>query len=257
MPICKVEQHENPKGIVILLHGLNNKPTVMAELGKKFYQAQYHTLLVGLNGHGCGNLPLKNISEKDWLQDIEEAIAKAAELKSNSQLPVYFVGFSLGALTFLTYCSILPEQSIVDKVILLAPASFTHFDTPLLRKLAVWGRSWKVPGFTPAEFQQLRFLPINFYQNLLTLKRTLERNQFRNTNLPTLVIMDTKDEMVSYKKLKRGLAQYHLTNWKVKEIVVTRRLNGRKWHHLIIAEKSLGKIENEKLWQSVAHFLGE
>jgi hypothetical protein len=59
------------------------------------------------------------------------------------------------------------------------------------------------------------------------------------------VLIDPKDELISYKRLQKWIQKHHLINYKV--VTLDPDLTGRskRFHHLILDEATMGK----KNWQ--------
>ena len=143
------EQH--PKGLVILLHGWegNIDSTYMLCTGRAFYGAGYEVFRLNFRDHGRSHHLNQGIFYAVLVQEVFEAVAKAALLAE--ERPVFLVGFSLGgnfALRIALRCGPTPIANLKHVVAIspaLDPEGSTHRADahPLIRRyfMRKWRRS--------------------------------------------------------------------------------------------------------------------
>lgn len=79
--------------------------------------------------------------------------------------------------------------------------------------------------------------------------------QFKNTNIPTLLMIDKYDELVPSSNIKKIITQYRLSKW-VLDIVDNRFAHDNYgFRHLMVDEESVGKHLWDELGKKVlSHF---
>jgi hypothetical protein len=92
------------------------------------------------------------------------------------------------------------------------------------------------------------------YNALFKAIEHLNKNMGQKLNVPTLIFLDTKDEFVSYRKLKQIIKNEELHQWKLHPVKNRTGAKG-KMHHLIIDESSIGKDAWNKMRGLIIHHL--
>jgi alpha-beta hydrolase superfamily lysophospholipase len=120
---------KNPKGVIVVIHDLNVKPSRMgaSETGetliKFLLDSGYNIYRVTLAGHAGPIENMQNVIESDWLSDAYIQYCEAKIAAEHNNLPLYLLGFSLGALVFehlMNEDTATPVQ--FKKIILFSPA---------------------------------------------------------------------------------------------------------------------------------------
>lgn len=235
---------EQPKGAVLLVHGLNNIPSILDDLSDLFYEMGYNTHYVTLKGHKP-DIQETDITEQDWINDLLEEYKKIKQ--ETPQLPVIAAGFSLGALVIMATQSIHYEHFIINRMILFSPSFFIRHDFSFMKNILRKIGQFRAISLTPKPIRNYRYLPLGFYANLFALKDIVKHHQFKKLNIPTIVILDKKDEAISLSKISRSIEKNHLTQWEIFPIKIQSRISWKKWHHLSIMKSSLGTAEWHKL----------
>ena len=237
------------KALTIAAPGLNMKPAAFLEIVNFLTQKGSDVILVHLTGHRNDSQNLSEISRQAWLSDLLEAYGHAEALIKNSPRPIYFIGFSLGALVNLDMMSHYPGIVHYDKMVLLAPANALRRRSHLIKFFFPLGRKFGIPSRQPKEYRCRDKIPVQAYKVLFEMKKSIENQNYLNLNIPTMVVIDENDELISLGNLKMIINKYQLTHWDV--CTLDSRYVGKDsgYHHLIIDENTMG-TENWHCFQS-------
>jgi esterase/lipase len=250
------------KGVILLAHGLNTKPLKMGDnktegsLAKLFLDEGYHVYRIALSGHYKSIEEMQNIKAKHWINSALSQYYEALEIANNLNIPIYLVAFSLGALV---YKNILNSEENVkfSGSILFAPALtvkgtvrfsiylgniFLHDETIISSK-------------APVEYRAQKDVSMSAYNALFELVDNLHEKEFANCNIPTLIFIDPKDELISISKLKNIITRFTLTNWNISEVTTEGSTITPKYHHLIIDNKCVSTLTWEKIKKEIIFFL--
>ncbi|WP_020532762.1 alpha/beta hydrolase [Flexithrix dorotheae] len=235
----------NLVGITLVVHGLNNTSSIMDDIVRELSENGSEVIQLQLTGHrNNGQSEINKATIKDWLNDLEEAYSTVKNISQNHQnIPVYFVGFSLGALLNLVSMT-KNEKMRYNKILLFAPALSLTLFSSIVRLLKAFPPGLLLPNITPRPYKANTFTPVRAYQNLLGLINTLNKHDLKNLNIPTKIIVDPKDELVSLKGIKRLKEKNNLSNW---QIIPLQQPFFKKIHHLIVAKQYLSSENWEKL----------
>ncbi|MBU0768990.1 MAG: hypothetical protein KJ687_07860 [Proteobacteria bacterium] len=81
------------------------------------------------------------------------------------------------------------------------------------------------------------------------------KNMLQKLNVPTLIFIDTRDEFVSYRRLKRIIKNGELHQWRLHPVKKSTTGAKEKMHHLIIDESSIGKDAWNEMSKLIIHHL--
>ena len=240
-----VSHQADIKAIVILVHGLNNQAKLMYPFAEEIAAKGYDVYIPVLDGHASDYNKFKSIDKDDWLCNIKAAYEIAATEALNKNCRLYYVGFSLGGLlgTVAKAEDYIPD---VERMILLAPALEMTFFSSLMRPLLYFNLKFAIPSKAPGSYRAHPFLPIKAYRTLFELKDQLNENISKKINIPSLVFIDKKDELVSFKKLLNFISKNRLGNWEVK-LLTSKKKKGI--HHMIADPYYAG----EQNWQLIVN----
>ncbi len=87
-----------PKAVTLVAHGLNMKPAGMLAITQWFNEQGSDVYLVKLSGHHEDSIHIKDITSTLWEEEMLHAYTIAKEASIKSGVPLFFVGYSLGAL---------------------------------------------------------------------------------------------------------------------------------------------------------------
>lgn len=245
--------HAHPKGVFIVIHGLNQEPSTMDPVAAYLTTLNFHVYRITLRGHReVSAQPFEAVS---WETDVVQAYR--AMRARYPALPIHLLGYSLGGMLATRVTDNYPEVQ-PQSMVLIAPALSlrllvqTSFALNLLPPLTS-----AVPNIAPRYYRRFARTPLFWYQNTLSLyslTRTISpHSKLRVT--PTLVFANPVDELVSYSGLTSWIQDNGLaSSWHT----IPLRPHPRDPFtpaHLMIDERSLGETHWEELQSSMANFV--
>ena len=252
------------KGVVVLAHGLNTKPSMMGDdktdgtFAKLFLDAGYHVYRITLPGHSGTIEEMKNVKSQDWHNSAYSQYCEAAEISLANNIPIYLAAFSLGALVYENLMN--KEKDVVfNGAILLAPAiaiKKTSRNAVLAANIFA-SNSKIIKSKAPAEYRAQNGVSVSAYKALFELEDDLHKNEFANCNIPTLIFIDPKDELINNKKLQKHITNFKLTNWNIITVSNKGTEIKPKYHHLIIDNRSLPPAAWDTMSKNILEFLRE
>lgn len=81
------------------------------------------------------------------------------------------------------------------------------------------------------------------------------KNRVQKLNVPTLIFMDERDELVSYRELKRIITNRGLHRWTLCPVKKDKTGVRERMHHLIIDESCMGKGAWNEMRRRMIHHL--
>lgn len=242
------------KAVTLVVHGLNVKPGAMLPLINWLNEEGSDVCLVRLAGHHENSIPLHEVSFVDWESSVRRGYDYAKNIATLNRVPLIFLGYSLGALLGQVLISS-DERIVFDKQVLLAPATALRKRVNLVRFLFLLGDRRTLPGFTPADYRANKRLPIKVYKILFKMNSDLLKTACQKLNIPTLVFIDPKDELISYTKLSWFCRRYGLTRHELVPLDSDPLGQERQYHHLILNEKVMGKKNWEMMTRKMQSFI--
>ncbi|MDR2543123.1 MAG: lysophospholipase [Treponema sp.] len=250
------------KGVVLTVHGLNLLPSKMGDditdgtIAKLFLDEGYHVYHVTLPGHVGPVSEMRNVKAQDWLDSALEQYREAAEIARENNIPVYLAAFSLGALVYLNL--MLNEEDVAFAgAVLFAPAiavkgtirfAFRAGSIFLLNRSII-------PGKSHREYRAHSGASVSANKALFELEDALYKSGFTNCNIPALIFISPRDELISISKIKKHIEKFNLTNWNIVPVSISGAENRPRFHHLIIDNKSVSPETWEKIHEEMFEFL--
>jgi pimeloyl-ACP methyl ester carboxylesterase len=168
-----------------------------------------------------------------------EAKGKSQSLK----VPLYFVGYSLGALLFMDLFSNSPEKLIVDRMIFFSPAFRIGSLMRFFSFIFYLPGGFKLPSRNLPEYRSSDYTSFAAYG---ALWKSYGRINWERIHPPTaLIIMDSKDELVSFGDMETLVKK--IPGWEIFEVDTSGSRNSRVYHHLTFNEKCYA----EGIWQKI------
>lgn len=240
------------RGIALVIHGLNLRPDKMESIIEILTGAGVDALNLSLRGHGINYsrqdgkddaqarlIAFKSVSYQLWRNEIYAAYRIAKHRSTQHSVPLFFVGFSFGALMGVDLLASMPDVQF-DRMVLFAPGLTIHTRYQIARVLSPFP-TLTIPSFAIKSYRANDGTPIAAYNALLDSLGHLHQNLTPKVNVPALIFIDPKDEFVSFDALKKLAEKENLDQWKFH--VVKKEAAGApgKIHHLIIDEASTGQ----------------
>jgi len=93
------------------------------------------------------------------------------------------------------------------------------------------------------------------YNALFEAIEHFKKNMAAKLNVPTLIFIDTRDELVSHRRLKRIIKNGELHQWRLHPLKKSKTGAKGKMHHLIVDESSIGKDAWNEMRGRIIHHL--
>ncbi len=236
------EPQSKIEGVALIVHGLNNKPPVMNNLAFLFAENGIRGLRTSLSGHS-GNLDaMKNVQAAQWKDDFFQSYCVAHLFAKENNLPLYLVGYSLGALSGLNVSvSSMYEKISFDHMFMIAPPISVRFFVYLLKIFNPF-KSLIIPSANIESYRATPGTSIAAYDALSSLQSELleltPKQQLKNS--AATIFIHNDDELVSVSGVEKYISTNNLQNWKLIKLTNDDFTSEKKINHLIIDEKSLG-----------------
>jgi esterase/lipase len=254
---------KKPKGVIVVVHGLNVKPSKMGTpetegtLVKFLLDSGYNVYRVTLTGHAGSIENMQNVTKSDWLSDAYIQYCEAKIAAERADLSIYLLGFSLGALVFE---SLMNENTATpvqfEKVILFSPAIAIKTNAKVILMLQpLTNNSSIINSVSPEEYRAQRGASMGAYKNVFSMEEKLRDVSFFKNNVDTIIFIDKNDEMISIGTLKNRIKQYNLTNWNVLEISNKGAVIKPQYHHLLIDNRCVSLATWQYITNSIIGFL--
>ena len=235
------QKYKDLKGFVLVAHGLNLKPEKMGSLIEVLNNRGLQVSLVSLAGHNAkeeNNMQIfQKVTYHQWLQQIYQAYKEIQHQAEQSNKPIFFLGYSLGALLGMDL--ILEKKEVhFTAGFLISPALRVHWRCFLMCPLALFPR-WIIPSDSPVDYRVNQGTPVAAYLALYKGMTVLNKKMHQRLNIPLQIIMDPEDELVSYKRLKKWMTNNKLTRWNIHSINKIPQ-HSKDYHHLIVDVNTVG-----------------
>lgn len=229
------------KGVAFIFHGLNTWPSTMDSIALFLNKKGIHVLRGSLKGHR-GNLPEKEeISREIWLSDVRSAYFEAQKKALELKVPLYFVGYSLGALLFMDLVA--NEKIEVEKMILFSPALSIVAYLRFFSFIFYLPGSFKLPSRNLKEYRSSDYTTFAEYSALWSSYGHIDWGKIRPPK--ALIIMDKKDELVSFSGVEYLVKK--IPDWELFEVDTSGSRNSRQYHHLTFNDTCYG----EGVWRTI------
>ena len=250
------------KGAALVLHGLNLNPDKMRLMITLLTHSGIDVVKVSLSGHGknyCQKWHIdeikarmetfKTVSYKLWINETYQAYDIAEKISREKHLPLFLVGYSLGGLLgvdlFATNSNV-----YFNRMVLLAPALHVNIMYNAIKFLLPFPKL-VIPSFSSPSYRANFGTPVAAYRVLFDAIEHFHQNMTSKLNIPTLVLIDPRDELVSYEGIKQMIKSKGFDQWKLHLLKKTKNDAKKKPRHLIIDESTVGKDS----WDRMKHLI--
>lgn len=244
---------QKKRGIVIVAHGLNVKPTAMLSLIGWFNTHGCDCFLPRFSGHYENPSDTAGITVKVWQKEMINGYEAAKEAAGQHNIPLFFLGYSLGGLLGVDLVLSAGNDVAISKQVLLAPAIAVR-NTASLLKLFFWWNSLYLPSFTPAKYRANKSLSINAYKTMFRIVSNITQAKARLI-IPTLAVVDTMDELISTKKLVNFLDKFADGHYELLRLDSEMKNRQGGYHHLIINKETMGEANWKLFTEKMKAFL--
>ncbi|ALO45680.1 alpha/beta hydrolase [Pseudohongiella spirulinae] len=252
---------DQPKAVAVLVHGLNLLPDAMDDIADALSSANIDVLGVSLSGH-ADELDqqgrLVQLGEADfsvWQNDVRNAVLEASAYANEAGLPLYLVGFSLGGLLSADYQLHFAanDSVVIDRMVLFAPAISLRWSSYLLYPLQAFPEV-VLPSTSPDGYRANDFAPVSAYLALYEGIDRFNDSVDQSLNMPVLLFMHSRDELVSDNRIRGFIANNNLTRWQYVNVEKSDDA-ANVLNHLIIGPDSLGVAAWLKVREQMLSFL--
>lgn len=242
-------------GIALVVHGLNLKPTRMLAIVEQLREQGMIVINMSLSGHRGDYNELLQVSRSSWLADYSEALRLIEKLQDQyGQLPAFFVGKSLGALSFVDFVSE-SSDSQFEGAIFLAPAFELRPSSYLLKIFDHLSPRIPIPSASRRKDRIYNRLPVHCYRALYdVLAHVHKKLKQKPFAIPSLMYIHPKDELISYKRIMAAIEKKYFINTKVINLQYFCQ-TGAGFYHVQIDEETMGPICWKAFCEDLAAFL--
>ncbi len=251
-----VGERDDPRAYVLVAHGLNLKPSKMRALAEAVCneQTRFVCRIVEMAGHEeTGPSRMKQIRPEVWTLEFQQELALVANQAQSQGVPLRFLGYSLGAL--LGEWSIQHSaQPLIDRAVLIAPAITPHGYTRLVTWLPLFNGAMLGSRNHP-EYRANEGTSLAAYRAMFSLVGDVQQGASQPLDIPTLVFVNTKDELVSEKRLARWMERRGLRHWEIEAVLPLQPSISPSYQHLMIDEPSMGVAAWSRMAERIRQFL--
>lgn len=250
------------KAVAVVAHGLNLKPSKMHSIGEVLRQQGVGVVEVALTGHhmaeGEDLEAFQHVSADRWMKEMDVAMKEAiTRRKTNDgkEVPIYFVGYSLGALLGEVWMNERKKNEI-NRAYLIAPSLRVRLYASWIKIFSLLGESFMVPSANLEEYRVQSGTSMAAYHAQFEIRARLERLGYKNSNIPTQVLLAKEDEIIDNVGVRKMAFEQSLTQWSFLELSNEgSRLLGKK-RHLMVDEKTFGpEAWTQFVYSLKTHFL--
>ena len=252
-PVWTTASTQPARGVFVVVHGLNQKPSGMDSLSSYLASLGYNTLRLSLEGHDAATDA--SFPAEAWVEDVHSGLRAARS--AYPKLPVFVLGYSMGGLLAVRAIEERPDEAPA-KVVLVAPAIGLRTAVQAAKLLAaILPDGLRTPNLAPAKLRRFDSTPVFWYSNFSEIydltREPAQAARLRGT--PALVILNPGDELISEESVEEWIAANQLSKlWHV-ELVHPQATDPDSREHVIIDQESLGEAEWLRMQELIRGFL--
>lgn len=229
---------------IVFFHGLNNNPECFGSLMSYFQEKGFETEMIILPCHGT------NRKEARTAQEAQEVFE--ASMKRLQGLKYYAIAFSHGAL-YLQLWLEKHQESRPLKQVLLAPALFIRKQKLIEKAMRILPSFVLIKSLAPKAFRRYEILTKGEY-NILVQGIVNYQSKMSELKVPSLIMIDPKDELVHAQKLKEEI-EVRNENFKVHFIERPYLKKGMGCHHILFHPEYFSHRDWQEFTQKIRSFL--
>ena len=255
--LVKSQVKGKKKAIALVCHGLNLNPERMQPLSDALTELRVENYRLKLTGHRGDLEEMREVTPALWLKEVYESYRIVKKHAEEQNLPFYYVGYSLGGvLGTMMLETELPGKVSFDKMLLLAPAVSVKGFTRLVLITKIFGNRALMPTFSLKDYRANDGVSVAAYDALFAYIKALdESKEHKNLNIPTLVLMDPRDELISLSGIKSLIKERNLDQWQIGLLKKDPKPKKNCFNHLILGPDSMGKKGWQNLVKQISDFL--
>lgn len=246
---------EPARGVFVVVHGLNQRPSTMDPLSDYLASLGFHAYRASLEGHDQ-NRDIVFPADM-WTKDVIRSVHEATE--RHPSLPLYMLGYSMGGLLTVQAIESSPAVS-PKKVILVAPALSLRTLLLSARILTLFPPlSLRTPNLAPSKYRRSAATPLFWYSNIAELYNAAQDPPApeRLRAVQALVLLNPEDELISESGTEEWVAEHGLSrSWRI-ELLKPQPSEPDMREHIMIDQPSLGDAEWLRMQQLVRAFLAQ
>lgn len=245
-----------PRGVFIVAHGLNTKPEKMNSLGIYLNSLGYDVYRWALPGHYGDLSEMKTVTKEKWLTSAKADYQKAEKRAQALKRPLYYLGFSMGALIGETLIAGHQDLTPPEKIIYFAPALGIRGRSRLVTTLGIFGSEFIVDSHSEQGYKAQRGVSIAGYRALFEMEdEIISHPDTTRASIPTLIYINPEDQLISLDRLKEYIANKKWSQVDLNLITDQAPEIDRTFSHLIIDQASLGQAVWTKVKSQISAFL--
>ena len=251
-----VGEMDFPRGIVLIGHGLNLKPSRMRALAETICNRESGLVcrILELPGHEEQSpMSMKQVSAQRWKQAVSSEVDQVARIASEHSVPAYFLGYSLGGLMG-EWALLSREQSPFKKVVLIAPALSAYFYVKAVVCLPLTD-GVVLPSKNHVEYRVHSGTSLGAYRAMFAIMREVRKSASKRLDIPTLIFTNPADELVDAEALKRWAEDSAFSKWEFVSVPLLEPKLKPVYQHLMIDSASMGNGAFSFLSSRVREFL--
>ena len=240
----------DPRAVVVVAHGLNQRVSALRSLGEALRERGATVVPLRFRGHRLDREDdaatfdaWRSLTWRDWLDDWQETTERAHVLAMRDGVPLTFLGYSLGGLVQ-TYALAFGTGApgLYARQLLLAPAIRVRAYTRTVRVFRPMGGRLLIPSVTPVAIRSHGATSMAAFEALFHYESALDAiPDPTRLRIPTLVLIDRRDELASAARLHTWIDRHGLANeWEVEPIPRPAPAKPLTYRHYVTDESALG-----------------
>ena len=174
-----------------------------------------------------------------------EIYCLARERANQFNLPLFYIGHSLGGLLFNDLA--VKEKVKIDKAILFAPAFKIHWHLNFFSFIFNIKDSWSLPSRNLPQYRSQDVCTFAAYGALMDAIEAFKPQDY----IPTLILMDPGDELVDYD----AIWELGAKNWQLEDVDTSKTTHSKIYRHLAFNEACFGTKERKRIQKIMEDFL--
>lgn len=255
---AKIQFHsswlEQPRAVTLVAHGLNLAPARMGAWIEVLQGLGSHVVQLALSGHLPTDLDaFRRVTREIWVKDIDDTYQEARLRAKSGNLPIFAFGYSIGAALIQDWMNSSSHSNPIDRQVLLSPSIAVRATSEFARVFGFLGAykpEWLIPSLSYGSYHAHRATPAAGYRALFETIDGLHETKMAKSNIPTLVMIDPRDELVSPGKTRELIQNFGLSNWRMEEIR-TQSSMPIPYRHLVVDPTSTGAAPWSQMIESI------